>query len=222
MEKLKPKLGSFFLYLFSIVFAVILLSLLLSRNSGENNSGNSTASPSAETAMGKYSKEPEMVIDTKKKYSASLTTSAGVIEVELFASETPKTVNNFAFLAQDGFYNGTIFHRVMKDFMIQGGDPNGDGTGGPGYKFEDEEITRDYKRGIVAMANSGPDTNGSQFFIMHKDYDLPKNYVIFGQVTNGLDTVDKIATAKVSATSLGELSKPVSPVILENATVSVK
>src|SRR3989338_4846500 len=127
--------------------------------------------------------EPPMVqIDTNKNYEAVIKTSEGDMVFELFAGETPMTVNNFVFLSRQGFYDGVKFHRIIKDFMIQGGDPKGDGAGGPGYKFNDEPITRDYERGILAMANSGPNTNGSQFFIMHKNYPLPKNYVIFGKI----------------------------------------
>ena len=99
--------------------------------------------------------------------------------------------------------------------MIQGGDPKGDGTGGPGYKFDDESFEGEYSRGIVAMANSGPNTNGSQFFIMHKDYDLPKNYVIFGKVSEGIEVVDKIAEAEVTANEMGEESVPVEPVFIQ-------
>ncbi len=152
------------------------------------------------------------MIDQNKKYTAKLKTSAGEIEIELNAKGTPVTANNFVFLAKKGFYNNTIFHRVIKGFMIQGGDPNGDGTGGPGYKFDDEPFTGEYLRGTMAMANAGPNTNGSQFFIMHADYPLPPNYVIFGKVTKGLDIVDKIAEAPVKMNNSGENSQPVSPV----------
>ena len=161
-----------------------------------------------------------MTIDAKKKYAASLVTSKGSISVELFASEAPNTVNNFVFLARDGFYDQTTFHRVVKDFMIQGGDPKGDGTGGPGYKFADEKVTRDYKRGIVAMANAGPDTNGSQFFIMHKDYDLPKNYVIFGQVTKGIEVVDTITETPTGSGPGGEQSKPTEKITIIKASIT--
>ena len=122
------------------------------------------------------------------------------------------TVNNFVFLAKKNFYDNTIFHRAIQDFMIQGGDPNGDGTGGPGYKFDDEPFTGEYLRGTLAMANAGPNTNGSQFFIMHDDYPLPPNYVIFGKVIKGLDVVDKIATAPIQMSASGENSQPVNPV----------
>ncbi|OGG00177.1 peptidylprolyl isomerase [Candidatus Gottesmanbacteria bacterium RBG_13_37_7] len=153
-----------------------------------------------------------MKLDLTKKYQAILNTEKGPINIDLFTKETSVTVNNFVFLAGNGFYNNTVFHRVIKGFMIQGGDPLGTGAGGPGYKFNDEKIIREYKRGIVAMANSGPNTNGSQFFIMHQDYNLPKSYVIFGQVTSGMDTVDKIAESEVTDSGNNEKSKPVSPV----------
>lgn len=158
----------------------------------------------------------------EKKYQATLTTTEGAIVVELFAQQTPITVNNFVTLAKKGFYNGTLFHRVVKGFMIQGGDPTGMGTGGPGYQFADEPFTGDYDRGTLAMANSGPNTNGSQFFIMQKAVPLPKNYVIFGKVVSGLDTVDKIANAPVKQSPSGEMSTPVNPVMLEKVDILEK
>jgi cyclophilin family peptidyl-prolyl cis-trans isomerase len=158
--------------------------------------------------------------DTEQKnYSVTLHTDKGDIEITLNNNQTPKTVENFVTLAQKGFYDGTIFHRVIKGFMIQGGDPTGTGAGGPGYKFADEPFDGEYTRGTVAMANAGPNTNGSQFFIMHADVPLPKNYVIFGHVTKGLDVVDAIATAKVTMSNSGEESKPVTPVAVKTATV---
>lgn len=154
-----------------------------------------------------------------EKYSAILKTSEGNITIELKDKETPKTVANFVKLGKTGFYNGTTFHRVIKDFMIQGGDPNGDGTGGPGYKFEDEPFTGEYVKGAVAMANSGPNTNGSQFFIMHADTPLPKNYTIFGKVVSGIEIVDKIAGAETTLGSDGASSKPVKPVKILSAEI---
>ena len=153
----------------------------------------------------------KMEIDSNKTYQAVLYTSEGDIIVDLNVKDTPITVNNFVSLAKKDFYNNTIFHRAIKGFMIQGGDPKGDGTGGPGYKFNDEPFKGEYTRGTIAMANAGPNTNGSQFFIMHQDYDLPKNYVIFGKVSQGLEVVDKIAEAPVEQSAMGEMSKPVSP-----------
>jgi len=165
---------------------------------------------------------PAMQIDKTKNYSAVLKTGEGDITIDFDTSRVPITVNNFVALARQNFFNGTIFHRVMKDFMIQGGDPAGDGTGGPGYKFADESLEGKYTRGTVAMANSGPNTNGSQFFIMHKDYDLPNSYVIFGHVSSGMDIVDKIATAEVTMSASGENSKPVNPVKIESVEVVEK
>jgi cyclophilin family peptidyl-prolyl cis-trans isomerase len=147
-----------------------------------------------------------------------LVTTVGEVTLEL-SSGTPRTTENFLALARKGFYDGTIFHRTIAGFMIQGGDPKGDGTGGPGYKFDDEPFTGEYVRGTVAMANSGPNTNGSQFFIMHADVALPKNYVIFGKVTKGLDVVDAIATAPTSWGAGGERSRPVTPVRVEQVEV---
>jgi len=155
---------------------------------------------------------PEKVIEENKKYRAFLRTEAGDIEISLFADKTPFTVNNFVYLSKNDFYNNTVFHRVINGFMIQGGDPNGDGTGNPGYRFADEPFEGEYSRGIVAMANSGPDTNGSQFFIMHADYPLPKDYVIFGKVSSGLDVVDIIAEAPVKSNASGENSTPIKPI----------
>ncbi|HAI95132.1 TPA: peptidylprolyl isomerase [candidate division WWE3 bacterium] len=153
-----------------------------------------------------------MIIDSTKKYSAVMATTEGVIKIDLYADKTPITVNNFVSLSKDSFYNNVIFHRVLKGFMIQGGDPEGTGSGGPGYSFADEPFDGEYTRGTIAMANAGPNTNGSQFFIMHKDYPLQKNYVIFGKVSEGLEVVDKIAEADVTVSSSGEASKPVKPV----------
>jgi cyclophilin family peptidyl-prolyl cis-trans isomerase len=126
---------------------------------------------------------------------ATIETSLGPIEVELFPDEAPKTVENFATLAGKGFYDGLTFHRVIPDFMIQGGDPKGDGTGGPGYQFEDEPNDHTVVRGVLAMANAGPDTNGSQFFIVTADdaFWLNGKHTVFGRVTSGMDVVDRIS-----------------------------
>ncbi len=164
-----------------------------------------------------------MIIDENKSYQAILKTTAGDITISLNAKQTPITVNNFVALSKKNFYDNTIFHRVINGFMIQGGDPKGNGTGDPGYKFADEPFEGEYVRGTVAMANSGPNTNGSQFFIMHKDNSLPKNYVIFGKVTSGLETVDKIAEAPVKPNPLsGENSVPVSPVTVKSVVIVEK
>lgn len=163
--------------------------------------------------------QAQMEIDQTKKYTAVLNTSVGKITIELNTDKTPITVNNFVSLSKKNFYNNTIFHRVINGFMIQGGDPKGDGTGGPGYQFDDEPFEGEYTRGTVAMANAGPNTNGSQFFIIHQDNPLPKNYVIFGRVTDGIEVVDKIATASVQASPMGETSKPVNPVKIQSIQI---
>ncbi len=164
-------------------------------------------------------KPPEMQIDTAKKYTATLETTAGKIIIALSAKETPKTVNNFVYLSRKGFYDKTRFHRVVKGFMIQGGDPKGNGTGGPGYKFEDEPFSGIYDRGVVAMANSGPDTNGSQFFIMHTETDLAPDYVIFGNVIEGMGVVDAITSAPTIQDGR-ENSRPVTPVLIESVNIA--
>jgi len=136
-----------------------------------------------------------MTIDTSKKYVATLETSKGTIVVDLFPKDAPKTVNNFVFLARDGFYDGTKFHRVIDNFMIQGGDPEGSGRGGPGYRFEDETKNNPnkHKVGSLSMANAGPNTNGSQFFITHIATDwLNGKHTVFGQVRSGQDVVNAV------------------------------
>jgi cyclophilin family peptidyl-prolyl cis-trans isomerase len=167
--------------------------------------------------------KPTMKIDTKKTYTAILKTTEGDITVELNAKNTPITVDNFVTLAKKDFYDSTIFHRVMSGFMIQGGDPEGTGRGGPGYTISDEPFDGEYSRGTIAMARTAmPNSAGSQFFIMHKDYPLPKQYVIFGKVTDGMDIVDKIAEAKVTASETGEMSKPVTPVKVTDVEIIEK
>ncbi len=173
-----------------------------------------------------YANPPKMMVDTSKQYVAVLTTSKGIISIPLFAKETPNTVNNFVFLAKEGFYTDTPFHRIIKGFMIQGGDPTGTGRGGPGYQFADEPVTKSYVRGTIAMANAGPNTNGSQFFIMHQDYDLPKNYVIFGAIDTkdqqSLATLDAIAGVSVVPSDMGEMSKPTEQILIKSITIEEK
>jgi cyclophilin family peptidyl-prolyl cis-trans isomerase len=140
---------------------------------------------------------PDFTIDAARAYTAVIRTNHGDITVELLADRSPTTVNNFVFLAKEGFYDGVIFHRVIRGFMIQGGDPTGTGTGGPGYRFRDElDAARElgYAPGILAMANAGPNTNGSQFFLMHQDNPLPPAYSVFGRTVTGQDVIDAIAT----------------------------
>ncbi len=149
--------------------------------------------------------------------SATLTTDKGDITVDLFTEGAPKAANNFLDLARKGFYDGVIFHRIVPGFVIQGGDPTGTGRGGPGYQFEDEPFKGEYERGTLAMANAGPNTNGSQFFICLANLagSLPKNYTIFGQVTSGLDVVDTIAAGRT-----GAQDRPVEPVKIQKVTVA--
>ena len=168
-----------------------------------------------------YSNPPEMAIDQSKSYTAIVHTSKGDISLELFASEAPVTVNNFVFLAKEGFYENGVFHRIIKDFMVQGGCPKGDGTGGPGYRFQDEKVTRSYVKGILAMANSGPNTNGSQFFIVHgDDAGLPPNYTIFGMLTDGMDVLDSLANSPVASSGRGENSTPTEKLIIQNIDIT--
>ncbi len=159
---------------------------------------------------------------------AVIETSGGAIELQLLPTDAPKAVENFRLLAEHGYYDGLTFHRVVKGFMIQGGDPTGDGSGGEsawGGTFADEinpesPLYRDgYRRGIVAMANAGPNTNGSQFFIMHADYPLPPNYVIFARVTSGLEAVDAIANTPVKPGPGGEPSQPTTPPVIKKVTI---
>lgn len=155
-------------------------------------------------------------------------TDKGPIEIEFFAADAPKAVENFRLLAEHGYYEGLTFHRIVKGFMIQGGDPAGDGTGGEsawGEPFADE-IKADsalyrtgYRRGIVAMANAGPNTNGSQFFILHEDYPLPPRYVIFARVTKGMDVVDAIANTPTTMGADGAKSRPLAPPIMKKVTI---
>ncbi|MFZ5823139.1 MAG: peptidylprolyl isomerase [Bacillota bacterium] len=149
-----------------------------------------------------WTSPPEMTINSNKTYYAVMETTLGTMKIELFAKDSPRAVNNFVFLSREGFYEGTKFHRIIKGFMVQGGDPLGTGGGGPGYRFSDElPPKRPYTRGIMAMANSGPDTNGSQFFICTGadcgGLDKRPNYTQFGRVVEGLDVLEKIETVEV-------------------------
>jgi len=164
-----------------------------------------------------WSTQPDLIIDAAKQYRATIRTSHGDVVVELFADRSPTTVNNFVFLAREGFYDGVIFHRVISGFMIQGGDPTGTGTGGPGYRFRDElEASKEfgYAPGILAMANAGPNTNGSQFFLMHRDNPLPPAYAVFGRTIEGLEVIDAIAT-----TPTGANDRPLTDVVIQGVDI---
>ena len=189
------------------------LALAWTAGCSQSSSGNSKVPAGAKSSGGKH---------------AVLETDKGSIELEFFDADQPKAVENFRLLAEHGYYDGLKFHRIVKGFMIQGGDPGGDGTGGEsawGGMFEDEinpdspRYREGYRRGIVAYANAGPNTNGSQFFIMHRDYDLPPNYVIFARVTNGLDVVDALAETPTTLGGDGGMSQPVTPPVLKKVTI---
>ena len=167
----------------------------------------------------RFASMPPMGIDSTKRYSATLETTIGTMVIALDAAAAPLTVNNFVYLAAHHYYDGVIFHRIIKNFMCQGGDPEGSGRGGPGYKFGDElPKPGKYQIGSVAMANAGPNTNGSQFFIVSgpSGVSLPPLYSLFGQVVKGLDVVDKMQNV---ATRPGD--RPVEDVVIKSVTISV-
>jgi len=166
---------------------------------------------------GPWRQPPELSIDPANSYSARIETSKGTIVADLFAGDAPKAVNNFVFLAGEGFYDGVTFHRVIEGFVIQGGDPEGTGRGGPGYSFEDElDNSLRYREGTLAMANAGPNTNGSQFFVIcgPQGERLPKQYSIFGQVRDGMDVVREIASVPT-----GPGDRPREAVRIERVTI---
>ncbi len=175
--------------------------------------------------MKQWSNPPAMTIDENKKYSALIKTNFGEIGVELFSGDAPLTVNNFVFLARQCYFDNVKFHRIVQGFVIQAGDPTGTGAGGPGYRFADEKVTQDYTAGTLAMANAGPNTNGSQFFITLSDLcgRLPKNYTIFGRVTSGFDVVQTIGNASVKAARPGgEVSSPLVDIVMEGVSIEEK
>jgi cyclophilin family peptidyl-prolyl cis-trans isomerase len=201
------------------MLALITAAMVLSACSQTPAETTTPATPAAEGGKAmQWSNPPPMTIDQNKQYTATIKTNYGDIVLQLFPKDAPLAVNNFVFLARQGFYNGVKFHRVVKGFVIQGGDPTGTGTGGPGYRFADEKVTKDYVAGTLAMANAGSDTNGSQFFISLADLSgsLPKKYTIFGQVTGGFDVVQKIGDVPV------EGSSPVKGVLIDSITIEEK
>ena len=177
---------------------------------------NETEQKEATVERKTYTKVPDMVIDVNKEYVANFETNKGNFKIKLFVADAPKTVNNFVVLSRDGFYNGLTFHRIISDFMIQGGDPSGDGTGGPGYQFEDEINSHKLVRGTLAMANSGEDTNGSQFFIVTKEATdwLDGKHTAFGEVIEGMDIV-----AEIEKVEVGENDKPILPVTINKISI---
>lgn len=166
----------------------------------------------------KFDAPPPMCIDVEKPYHAEIVTSLGTMFVQLLPKRAPKTVNNFVFLARYHYFDGIIFHRIIKDFVIQGGDPEGTGRGGPGYRFPDElPKPGEYKLGSMVMANAGPDTNGSQFFVVSgpNGIQLPPNYALFGQVLDGLDVLEAIQSVE---TARGD--RPKKDVVIESVTIT--
>jgi peptidylprolyl isomerase len=169
-------------------------------------------------AAKQWNSPPEMVIDPSKRYTAKMSTSMGELVIALDAVQAPKTVNNFVFLAREGYYDGVIFHRIIQGFMCQGGDPTGTGRGGPGYKFADElPKPRQYEIGSVAMANAGPNTNGSQFFIVSgpSGVGLPPQYSLFGKVVKGLEVLDQMEKVQT-----GPGDKPVQDLTINSVEIT--
>ena len=165
-----------------------------------------------------WNSPPAMAIDPAKRYTAQMETSMGSLTIALDPVAAPKTVNNFVFLAREGYYDGVVFHRIIQGFVIQGGDPTGTGRGGPGYRFEDELPSAGrYELGSLAMANAGPNTNGSQFFIISgpSGVNLPPQYSLFGKVVKGLDVVDQMEKVKT-----GPGDKPVQDVVIQSVTIT--
>jgi cyclophilin family peptidyl-prolyl cis-trans isomerase len=181
----------------------------------------SAREPDPAAEPGTYPAPPPLTIDPEASYTAVLDTSCGTIEIALDAEQAPETVNNFVFLAREGFYDGLTFHRVVTGFVVQGGDPEGDGRGGPGYTFADELPDDGYPPGSVAMANSGPDTNGSQFFIVTGEAPLPNAYSRFGSVTEGLDVARAIEAFADPEADPGDpaAQTPASPVYIYSITI---
>lgn len=205
--------------LLAIAAAAALITAPVLAGCGSSDSTSTSAATADRAAAAKsWSAPPPMSIDEKATYTAVLRTSEGNISIALDPKQAPKTVNNFVFLAKEGFYDGLTFHRVIPDFVIQGGDPQGTGSGGPGYQFEDElPKAGAYTLGSVAMANAGPNTNGSQFFIIigQQGVQLPPNYSLFGQVTKGQDVAEKISTMAAPGTET-----PDPPVTIEKVTIT--
>lgn len=213
--------------LFLLLIALLMMSIGGCASSQTQDKQNQSTQPTQPAQVKTWSSPPTMQIDKNKPYRAVIHTNLGDISIKLYPEDAPNTVNNFIFLARNHFYDGLKFHRVIKNFMIQTGDPNGNGTGGPGYKFADELSSKHtYASGVVAMANSGPNTNGSQFFIGSGSdvANLNQNpvYTIFGQVDGGMDVVEKIASVRVGPNSSGEMSSPLDQVYMKSVDIIEK
>ncbi len=178
-------------FLYCLAGAILVLTILATSCGGAKPSPSPSPAPTSKPKT--YSQPPPMVIDTNKKYTAIMETEKGKLVLELFAKDVPVTVNNFVFLAREGFYDNTTFHRVFHGFMVQGGDPTGTGTGGPGYSFKDEFTQHKHGAGALSMANAGSNTNGSQFFITYTPQPgLDGKHAVFGQLVQGMDVMEKI------------------------------
>ncbi len=205
-----------------LLLAALSLAVLIIAACSGSEPPTATSAPqtstTGESTIKQYNDPPAMSINPEKSYTAKLKTNHGEVTIELYAADAPVTVNSFVFLARDNFYDGVIFHRVIEGFMIQGGDPTGTGTGGPGYRFEDEIVPSltFAEPGLLAMANAGPGTNGSQFFItVTPTPHLNGNHTIFGKVTTGYDVV-----LAISQVDTGPRDKPASDVVIESVDIT--
>ncbi len=208
----------------SVIIGVVVLAVIIGVavwvSTNPANTGDPYATESSSPSPTASASVSPITNQKNNMHEITLTTDKGVIVFQTYDADAPKTVENFITLAEKNFYTGVIFHRVIKGFMIQGGDPTGTGSGGPGYVFDDEltpgteSAQRGYVKGTVAMANAGPNTNGSQFFIMHADYPLPHNYTIFGHVVKGQEVVDAIASVATD-----DNDRPLTPIAIKSVTV---
>ena len=218
-----------------LVLAAALLAAGCGGDSGSDDGGGAEQASSSEAEGGgsaedvaerdgMYDEPPTEKLDPEKTYVVAVETNKGTFDLTVDPKAAPIAAANFVFLVKEGFYDGTVFHRIIKDFMIQGGDPTGTGIGGPGYELTDDPVKGEYSRGTVAMANAGPDTGGSQFFIVQGTNvaaTLPKDYVIFGRVDeDGMKVVDEIAEVEVETSPNGEPSQPVDEVKIIEATLT--
>lgn len=208
-----------------MMVATVLVSSLIASPVSAQGSQCWTSEPDMSLGYPQWSEAPQQVIDPSKTYTATIVTTAGNMVFELDTEAAPITVNSFVCLVTADYYDFTLFHRIIANFMIQGGDPTGTGTGSPGFQFNDElpEGTSPYTRGTLAMANSGPNTNGSQFFIVHADQgdQFPSNYTIYGHLTEGEDVLDALAATPVGPSARGEMSSPLRTTGVLDITIQV-
>ncbi len=233
MPRMSARTASKLLFLLALVSLAALVAAGCGEDSGSSDEGGGAeqaaeregggGSDDVAERNGMYDEAPTERLDPKQTYVVEVDTNKGTFEITVDPKAAPIAAANFVFLVKEGFYDGVPFHRIIKDFMVQGGDPTGTGTGGPGYELKDDPVKGEYTRGTVAMANAGPDTGGSQFFIVHgSNVQLPKDYVIFGKVDeDGMQVVDDIADVEVQASAdTGEPSDPVEDVVIQTATLT--